>query len=121
IPVRKRDWTTAADHGRLEPASMRGDLLRVARQGLGRSNGRVPTPSRLANDITPLASCDEDRLMICACGADDVALLRPGFKKGRFQMIDDTFGKNLRKFPLQILNTLLKLPVLFLALKGSST
>src|SRR5215472_12356938 len=69
---------------------MRGDLLRVARQGLGRSNSRVPTPSRLANDITPLASCDEDRLMICACGADDVALLRPGFKKGRFQMIDDS-------------------------------
>src|SRR5215472_7686714 len=27
--------------------------------------------------------------MICACGTDDVALLRPGFKKGRFQMIDD--------------------------------
>ena len=34
----------AADHGRLEPASLRGDLLRVARQGLGRSNDRVPFP-----------------------------------------------------------------------------
>ena len=36
------------DHGRLEPASMRGDLLTVARQGLGRSNGRVPSPSLLS-------------------------------------------------------------------------
>ena len=33
--------------------------------------------------------------MICACGADDVALLRPGFKKGRFQMIDDSFALGL--------------------------
>ena len=48
----------AADHGRLEPASLRGDLLRVARQGPSRLHGWVPhslppkrtslTPQRLA-------------------------------------------------------------------------
>ena len=37
--------------------------------------------------------------MICACGADDVALLRPEFKKRRFQMIDDRFHDVLSRIP----------------------
>jgi len=35
---------------------------------------------------------NDDRTDDCACGADDVVLLRPKFKKGRFQMIDDNLG-----------------------------
>ena len=33
MPVRRRDWTTAANHGRLEPASMRGDLCKGCQAG----------------------------------------------------------------------------------------
>jgi hypothetical protein len=33
---------------------------------------------------------DNDRTDDCACGADDVALPRPKFRKRRFQVIDDT-------------------------------
>jgi hypothetical protein len=32
-----------------------------------------------------------------ACGADDVALYRPKFKNGRFQMIDDRLDQINRK------------------------
>src|SRR5580658_10203433 len=93
MPARTRGWTMAADHGRLEPASLRGDLLRVARQGLGRSNGRVPFPPapKLMRLHLP-ASQDDDGTDDCACGADDVALCRRKFRNGRFQMIDDTTG-----------------------------
>ena len=33
----KAGWTNGTDHGKLEPASMRGDLLKVAMQIPGRS------------------------------------------------------------------------------------
>jgi hypothetical protein len=35
-------------------------------------------------------SFDDNRTDDCACGADDVALLRPESRKRRFQMIDDS-------------------------------
>jgi hypothetical protein len=70
----RRGWTTATDHGRLEPASMCGYLLKVARLD-ARPRQRPGTPNVPAFDeeLYTLRQTTDDLRMICACGADDVA------------------------------------------------
>ena len=62
--ARRRAWTLAADHGRLETSSMRGDLLRVAKQGSGRLHGRVPYFLPSSTDETTSFAGIDDRRMI---------------------------------------------------------
>jgi hypothetical protein len=56
MPARRRDWTTANNHVRLEPASLRGDLPKVAKPGPCRLQRLGPYLPRLRDDLTPLAS-----------------------------------------------------------------
>ena len=72
--------------GTLRPAWC-GDLTKVALPEPRRSNGGVP--SRFPPFRSHYNAAD-DRTDDCAFGADDVARLRPAFRKLRFQMIADT-------------------------------
>ncbi|HEX2138415.1 MAG TPA: hypothetical protein VHG33_01760, partial [Woeseiaceae bacterium] len=72
--------------GTLKPACC-GDLTKVALPEPRRSNGGVPLR------FPPFRShynAADDRTDDCAFGADDVARLRPAFRKLRFQMIADS-------------------------------
>ena len=75
--------------GTLKPACC-GDLTKVALPEPRRSNGGVPLR------FPPFRShynAADDRTDDCAFGADDVACLRPAFRKVRFQMIADNVDR----------------------------
>src|SRR5690348_14098812 len=63
--VRGWGWTTATVHGRLEPASMRGDLLQGCQAGTRpvARPGFIPHPT-FDDELTPSASESDDRRMI---------------------------------------------------------
>ncbi len=74
---------------------MRGDLLRVARPGPGRCNGRVPYPlPPWTKKLTPGARCMDVRRMIAPAAQMMLSSLRPEFRKRRFQTIDDNSYQN---------------------------
>ena len=86
----QRQWS----RGRLEPALFGSPVEWLPNTEPCRSNGRVPSISRLETRyFVQLRACGDDRTDDCAFGAMMLLALRPKFRKLRFQMIDDNYRR----------------------------
>jgi hypothetical protein len=87
---RRRDWTTAVLSWQVKTSSVWFYLSNgLPNTEPCRANGRVPSIARLGDKILRAAQLADDGTDDCAFGAMMSLVVRPPFRKLRFQMIAD--------------------------------